>query len=252
MSEDQSPLAIEALITGRLRELKLSPVELVRRSGYKNVDKGLRRLDAVRAGYFDGQEHLLRGLPDALRVLPEKVQEAIEDTRRYLHEEKEAAWRAAFVPHAIIITERDRPTQIFVAFFIGINRLLRVDFEQDFSPESFVAQALAGIRKKLAEWKSPGLPTFGRPLGVVVNYSPDHAVHYDLAGNEIEVFNKAYRLGEISFSISRRPVSEEQARALFKVQPGAGSGYGPNPVFARKLQPAPAQSASPRVSRRRR
>jgi hypothetical protein len=56
-----------------------------------------------------------------------------------------------------------------------------------------------------------------------VNYSPDHAIHYDLKGNEIEVFDKAYRLGEISFSISRRPVSEEQARALFKVEPGGGS-----------------------------
>ena len=148
---------------------------------------------------------------------PEKVQQAVEDTRRYLHEEKEAAWRAAFVPHAIIITERDRPTQIFVAFFIGINRLLRVDFEQDTSPETFVAQALAGVRKKLAEWKSRALPTFGRPLGVVVNYSPDHAIHYDLKGNEIEVFDKAYRLGEISFSISRRPVTEREVQAVFNV-----------------------------------
>ena len=213
----QSPLAIEALIADRLRDLKLTPVELVRRCGYKNLSKGLRRLAGVRAGYFDGQDYLLRGLPDALAVPPEKVQEAVKDTQRYLHEEKEAAWRAAFVPHAIIVTERDRPTQLFVAFFIGINRLLRVDFEQDTSPDSFVAQALAGVRKKLAEWKSRALPTFGRPLGVIVNYSPDHAVHYDLEGNEIEVFDKAYRLGEISFAISRRPVTEREVQAVINV-----------------------------------
>ena len=220
MSEAQpSQLAIEALIAGRLRDLELTSVELVRRCGYKNLSKGLRRLAGVRAGYFDGQDYLLRGLPDALAVPPEKVQQAVEDTQRYLHEEKEAAWRAAFVPHAIIITERDRPTQIFVAFFIGINRLLRVDFDPDSDPETFVAQAVTGVRNKLAEWKSQVIPTFGRPLGVIVNYSPDHAVHYDLEGNEIEVFDKAYRLGEISFAISRRPVTEREVQAVIKVGP---------------------------------
>ena len=218
MSDSQhSPLGIEVLIAGRLAELKLTPVELVRRCNYKNISKGLRRLEGVREGYFDGQEHLLRGLPDALGVPPQKVQEAVEDTQRYLHEEKEAAWRAAFVPHAIIITERDRPTQIFVAFFIGINRLLRVDFDPDTDPETFPSQALTGVRKKLAEWKSHVIPTFGRPLGVIVNYSPDHAIHYDLEGNEIEVFDKAYRLGEISFAISRRPVTEREVQAVINV-----------------------------------
>ena len=67
MSEaQQSALAIEALIACRLQELKLTPVELVRRCGYKNLSKGLRRLEGVREGYFDGQEWLLQGLPDAL------------------------------------------------------------------------------------------------------------------------------------------------------------------------------------------
>ena len=37
----QSPLAIEALISDRLQDLKLTPVELVRRCGYKKLLKGL-------------------------------------------------------------------------------------------------------------------------------------------------------------------------------------------------------------------
>ena len=62
-------------------------------------------------------------------------------------------------------------------------------------------------------------------LSVVVNYSPFYAIHYDRRGNEIEVLDRAYRLGEISFSLSGRPVSDEQARALVKVEPsGGGSG----------------------------
>jgi len=39
MSEAQQlALAIEALIAGRLQDLKLTPVELVRRCGYKNFE----------------------------------------------------------------------------------------------------------------------------------------------------------------------------------------------------------------------
>ena len=48
----QSPLAIEALIAGRLQDLKLTPVELVRRCGYKNLSKGLRRLAGRSRGLF--------------------------------------------------------------------------------------------------------------------------------------------------------------------------------------------------------
>ena len=61
-----------------------------------------------------------------------------------------------------------------------------------------------GLLDLLAGWKSHAIPTFGRPIGVVVNYSPDYAIHYDLRGNEIELLDRAYRLGEISFSLSGR------------------------------------------------
>jgi len=46
-------------------------------------------------------------------------------------------------------------------------------------------------------------------LSVVVNYSPFYAIHYDRRGNEIEVLDRAYRLGEISFSPF--PLSEDRS-----------------------------------------
>ena len=136
------------------------------------------------------------------------------------HEAEEAAWRAEFNPHAVILTESERPTQLFVAIFIGIDRLLRVDFDLTKSPVTFIQQALEGLsqklaRWKLARWKSDQIPTFGRPEGVIVNYSPDYAVSYDLDGNAIQALDRAYRLGEATFSIGKRLVSRGELDAIF-------------------------------------
>lgn len=45
-------LAIEALVRRRCDELALPQPELIRRCGYQNVLKGLRRLEQLRAGDF--------------------------------------------------------------------------------------------------------------------------------------------------------------------------------------------------------
>jgi hypothetical protein len=47
-------------------------------------------------------------LPVALEM-PADVKRAVEETQRQLLEAQETAWREAFKPHAIILTERERP-----------------------------------------------------------------------------------------------------------------------------------------------
>ena len=190
MSDDLLP--IKTLISNRCDELSLRPPELVRRCGYKNTSKGLRRLESVTQGCFRGNEALVEALPIALEVAPELVKEAVAATQRQIYEANEVAWQAAFRPHAVILTEKDRPEQIFVAAIIGVERLLRVDLDPTEGPGTYIDQALKGIRQKFARWNPKGidvssvglgdlpLPTFGRPVGVIVNYTPDHAVHFDL------------------------------------------------------------------------
>ena len=102
-----------------------------------------------------------------------------------------------------------------MAAFIGIDRLRRVDFDLTESPLTYITQALDGVREKLMRWKYDQIPTFGRPKSGVVNYSPDHAEQFDLAGNAIEVLDRAYRIGEVSLSISKRPVSSRELESLF-------------------------------------
>jgi hypothetical protein len=109
---------------------------------------------------------------------------------------------------------------LFVAIFLGIDRLLRVDFDLTKSPTTYIQQALDGLRHKLQRWKlqrwkSDQIPTFGRPTGIIINYSPDYAVLFDLEGNAVDVLDRAYRLGEATFSIGKRLVSRGELDAIF-------------------------------------
>jgi hypothetical protein len=155
------PLAIASLIADRLRELGLRRADLVRRASYKNIAKGLRRLDELLAGELDTTPDLTRAMPAVLDVPPEVVARAIEQTRSQLAQAeetarlaREAAWHAAFRPHAIILTEWTVPQPMFIAAFIGVERLLRIDFDLAQAPVSYASQALAGIRRKTAGFRS--------------------------------------------------------------------------------------------------
>jgi hypothetical protein len=124
-------------VSRRCDELGLSHKELVRRAGYKNIAKGLRRLEQLCGADFKGSAGLIAMLPSALDVPVDVVKQSVEETRRFLHESREAAWRAAFRPHAVILTERERPQPLFVAAVIGVEVLLRIDFDVTAAPDTF-------------------------------------------------------------------------------------------------------------------
>jgi hypothetical protein len=108
-------------------------------------------------------------------------------------------------------TDRRIPQPIFVAALIGVDELLRIDFPPAASPEMYPDLAIEGIRLKLARWNrdfnrrkglgSYQLPAFGRPLGFVVNYSPDHAGWFDPLGNVVVVLSKAHRIGHVTLNL---------------------------------------------------
>jgi hypothetical protein len=191
---------IQHLIEARRRKLGLSRDDVVRRCGYANLSKGHRRLDALLGGELHTARGLIDRLPSALDVPAATVIEAIAATRRQQEAAADKAYRAAFKPHAIIITEHERPTSITLAAFTGADRDLWVDFELGSSKITYVRQALRAVRKR-----SP-IPYFGQAVGVVVNYSPDNAIRFDLDGNAVELLSAAHRLGELTVAIRGKPV----------------------------------------------
>ena len=149
-------LAIEALILERSAALKLRRSELVRRTGFKNVAKGLRRLDQLCAGELKSTASLIAGLPAALELPPEVVADAIRQTERQIAEarqiaeqEEEAAWRAKFQPCAYFVGTRDRPSSICMyGISGGSDRWLKIPLDLSQSPVTFAAQALTSFEER--------------------------------------------------------------------------------------------------------
>jgi hypothetical protein len=126
----KSDLAIAALIRSRMAELGLSRGEFVKRLGYKNIAKGIRRIDVLCDGDLEGTKHFLDVLPQALETSAETVKLALDQTVREIElaekqeaEARDRIWRENFCPHAIILTERTVPSPIFVAAIIGVEKL---------------------------------------------------------------------------------------------------------------------------------
>ena len=247
----KTTLAIEAFIRARLTELGLSDDEFRYWLGYRKMRKAKEHLKHLYLGCFD-HRHMVRLLPTALELPQSVVRGVLEETGRQLRAIEEAAYSADFEPHAVILPERLIPSPIFVVAFIGVSRLLRIDFDLTEPPDTFAAQALDGLTKRLLEYDSrmsesgftadlierrgviellgeafgerfapevirrrATLPSFGAATGFVVNFAPDHAIRYDFDGHAVETLGRAKRLGSTSFALSGRPLSGAELNSLF-------------------------------------
>jgi hypothetical protein len=97
---------IHELIENQAKRLGLGRNELARRCGFKNLDKGLRRIDGVCHGDLDspGAKMVLDNLAAALEVDKNVVDEAIAATTQIIDEanrlgdaKRDAAWRASIM-----------------------------------------------------------------------------------------------------------------------------------------------------------
>ena len=91
----KSDLAIATLIRSRMTELGLSRGEFAKRLGYKNIAKGIRRIDALCEGDIEGTKQFLDVLPQALETSAETVKRALDQTVRRTRIGREARSRSA-------------------------------------------------------------------------------------------------------------------------------------------------------------
>jgi len=148
-----------------MTELGLSRGDFAKRLGYKNIAKGIRRIDALCEGDLNGTKQFLDVLPQALETSAETVKLALEQTVREIElaekqeaEARDKIWRENFRPHAIILTERSVPSPIFVAAIIGVEKLLRINLDATQGPVSFMRQVLDRLPERS--------PRLANPLGL--------------------------------------------------------------------------------------
>ena len=140
------------------------------------------------------------------RALDQTVRE-IELAEKQEAEVRGKIWRENFRPHAIILTERTVPSPIFVAAIIGVEKLLQIDFDPTQGPVSFVEQVLDRL--------PGGVPAFGKPIGFVINYSPDQAVRFDPNGQPIATLDKAVLPETAVLRLGGRPIPAEVLGLVF-------------------------------------
>jgi hypothetical protein len=222
----------DRLIRGRMNDLGVRSGRLAARLGYRNISKGARRLEEVCRGDLVGKQQLLANLPGALGLPDDVVAAAIEETRQEVErarqaelERAEAEWRRRFRPHALITTEREVPSPIFLAVFIGPEVLKRVDFDPALPVEVIHQREQEVLRRRLGQWNGE-IIAFGKATGYVLNWEPDRAERYDLAGHLLEVLERAERLDDGSLSFGRQVVEGPTVRAVI----GSERRIEPTPV----------------------
>ncbi|HXY58167.1 MAG TPA: hypothetical protein VEH76_06275 [Methylocystis sp.] len=213
---DQLP--ISDLIENRQKQLGLGRSELALRRGFKNISKGIRRIDGVCAGDLNSPaaRMVLTNLPAALEVEKDTVENALHTTREVMLEaerqaeaRREAAWRESFKPSAYLVTKGKRPSSITLYGMTGgAERWLKIPLDLSKAPVTYAAQAHEFAKR------TPQVTFFGRTTGFIVNYTPDHAVRFDLDGNPVEHFNRAYILEQVEVFVGKRRLPERRMFAI--------------------------------------
>jgi hypothetical protein len=137
------------------------------------------RINELCGGNFRAAQFIVGALPRVLELPEDDVRRAIHATedeldareRARIEEQEERRYREKFKPHAIWITEHDRPTSIVMAAFYGIPRLLKFNLDLDRGEETFVSQVIAAMPATI--------PFFGTATGFTINYNPNRAVQYE-------------------------------------------------------------------------
>jgi hypothetical protein len=200
-----------------LAELRRRPIvhpewlSLQDAAAYRNVAKGLRRLDELCAGEMKTTASLIVGLPAALGLPPEVVTDTMRQTvqqldeaNRIAEEKREAAWRASFRPCAYLLGTETRPSQITIYGMTGgSERWLKIPLDLSQPAVTFASQASSVVRR------TPTVPFFGKTIGFIFNYTPDFAVRFDLSGDPVEALDHAYLPGDVTILIGGKEIPGE-------------------------------------------
>jgi hypothetical protein len=151
---------------------------------------------------------------DAIRTTVRGTADIIAEAERRAAAEREEAWRTSFLPHAYLLGTKSRPTQITLYGLTGgPERWLKIPLDLSQPPVTFAAQAHAVVKK------TPNVPWHGATTGFIVNYSPDRALRFDLDGNPIEYFDRAYRLtAQFELMIGGREVPAQTFAKLLGIE----------------------------------
>jgi hypothetical protein len=201
--------------TSRSKEDKLN---IVKKLGYKNLNKGFRRLDTlIQTG--QGPDSLRNKLPTALGLEPSVIQKAYEQTLNQLEEEEEKARRdresyerRMFQPHLWIKHEREYPPvgSICIVGFLGIHNWKVITLPEDILGLQWSEQCKT-VREKIREDQSQeyvDTSIFRKVIGYIYRKTYDKSFLFSTNGNFLEIYSPKVRKPEIYLKVGNKKIHE--------------------------------------------
>lgn len=108
-----------------------------------------------------------------------------------------------FIPYAVIETANWPPTSLMTIWALGAANLKRIDFDLSQPESTYIDQALAGLQAKLDRWGGIEIPSFGRPVSIVINLAPNRGIRIGLDGTIIEKLNWTMTVGPSSLRLAQ-------------------------------------------------
>ena len=185
------------VIIDEMNRQGISRLELASRAGYKNITKGMRRLDGILDG--SGELVLLRQFSEALGIAPDRLERALAETaaerateQAEAEQQREAHLRAIFRPIINVETEYRRPSPLHIGIMF-FDTLKRIHLPASILKRSFDHQLAWAMRAVPKHYSAKGgkAPSFGQITGYAFRFSYDEAILLDVNGKIVDEHARA-------------------------------------------------------------
>ena len=200
-------LKTQILLADTLKDNKENKKLLIQSLGYKNLNKGYRRLaKSLETDYID--EELLYKLSDISGIEKSKIDDCISEAKQQIDEKRKAREkemedfeRANFKPHLWRLCERRIPFSIFSVVWSGeaVYKKVPIPTEIWTYPIDLQLDAIENVIQKDFE-KSKGVAgTFGAITGYLFRKTYDETYKFDSNGKFIEKCKFAFEKEEKNY-----------------------------------------------------
>ncbi len=207
--------SFQLFVNRRLRELHLSRPRLVVGLGYRNITKGLRRLDALLA---EGRPcpQIEENLHLALDASRDRILSLLEEVRKARQIRVDTAAEAASLPFLHVVTERSVPSQITLCGLLGMDRKKRVPLPKDFweLPNSAQLKIVSILIRKHMQECNGQIPFFGQIRYYTLSRKPmettDELLVFNPTGERVygqNITRKDLIIGSIVLSHNNRQIN---------------------------------------------
>lgn len=194
---------VRKLVLSTAQFKKMSKSDVVRQSGYANLNKGLRRLESLLHGGLIDQ-NFIKKICEVLEISRVEMDDAIEKDVLSKNLRQEIAERESFKPYIYLCTKATRPSQITMFALTGGTRIHKMFFVPEDLPEKpweqqvTIVKSLARSHYNLLEGVAP---FFGAITGYLYCPTYDSSYEFTLGGDTDAVDRGHFKFSEASIRV---------------------------------------------------